>query len=313
MKEELFVSGRDIPNIDPFLHIWHWQIPIYLYLGGLAAGILFFAGIFTIMGREKDMKTTVKWAPFLVPGALVIGLLMLFLDLKHQLFFWRLYTTVRLESPMSWGAWVLLFITPLSIIWAASYIKEAIPSWKWKFNILNHFESWAIKNRKGMAWVNVTLAVILGIYTGILLSAFNARPLWNNSILGPLFLVSGLSTGTAVIMWMTKNRKERKIMSQIDLVLIIVELFFITHMIMGMLAGSSVQIAAAGLFLGGQFTVSFWVFVIILGLVFPAVLEILELAGYKIPVFVPAALVLFGGLVFRFIMVEAGQITRYLY
>jgi formate-dependent nitrite reductase membrane component NrfD len=84
-------------------------------------------------------------------------------------------------------------------------------------------------------------------------------------------------------------------------------------MIMGMLAGSTVQIAAADLFLGGHFTVSFWVFVIMLGLVFPAVMEILELAGYKIPVAVPAALILFGGLVFRFIMVEAGQITRYLY
>jgi protein NrfD len=313
MKEELFVSGRDIPNIDPFLNIWHWQIPIYLYLGGLAAGILFFAGIFTIMGKDKDMSATVKWAPLLVPGALVIGLLMLFLDLKHQLFFWRLYTTIRLQSPMSWGAWVLMIITPLSFVWAASYLKEVRPSWDWKFNIFNKAEQVAIKNRKGMAWVMIVLSVILGIYTGILLSAFNARPLWNNSILGPLFLVSGLSTGTAVIMWITKSHVERKIMSRIDLVLIIVELFFITHMIMGMLAGSSVQIAAAELFLGGQFTVSFWVFVIMLGLVFPAILEILELVGYKIPVAVPAALILFGGLVFRFIMVEAGQITRYLY
>lgn len=313
MKEELFISGRDIPNIDPFLNIWHWQIPIYLYLGGLAAGILFFAALFTIMGKEKEMKTSVKWAPFLVPGALVLGLFMLFLDLKHQLFFWQLYTTIRIQSPMSWGAWVLMFITPLSMIWVASYMKEAYPKWNWKYNLLEVFEIWVIKNRKVMAWAIIILSVILGIYTGILLSAFNARPLWNNSILGPLFLVSGLSTGTAVIMWMTKDHHERKMMSRIDLLLITIELFFITHMIMGMLAGSSVQIAAADLFLGGQFTVSFWVFVIILGLVFPAVLEILELAGYRIPVAIPAALILFGGLVFRFIMVEAGQITRYLY
>ena len=57
----------------------------------------------------------------------------------------------------------------------------------------------------------------------------------------------------------------------------------------------------------------FWVFVVILGLLFPAALEIAELVGYKIPVAVPAMLVLIGGLVFRFVMVEAGQITRYLY
>jgi formate-dependent nitrite reductase membrane component NrfD len=82
---------------------------------------------------------------------------------------------------------------------------------------------------------------------------------------------------------------------------------------MGFLASTSVQIEAANLFLGGQFTVSFWVFFVILGLVFPIILEILELFGYRIPIAIPAFLIIFGGLVFRFIMVEAGQITRYLY
>jgi protein NrfD len=313
MKEEIFVSGRNIPNIDPYLNIWHWQIPLYLFLGGLAAGILFFAGLYTILGKEKEMPTTVKWATFLAPIALVIGLLALFLDLKHKLYFWQLYTIVRPSSPMSWGAWVLMFITPLSIIWVASYIKEIIPGWNWKFNFLEVFEKWVIANRKALAWVMIILAVILGIYTGILLSAFNARPLWNTSILGPLFLVSGMSTGAAAIMWMTKSHHERKIMSRIDLILIGIELFFITHMIMGFIAGPTVQIAAAQLFLGGPFTVSFWVFVIFLGLLFPATLEILELLGYKVPVAIPALLILMGGLVFRFIMVEAGQITRYLY
>ncbi len=313
MKEELFISGRNIPNIDPFLHIWHWQIPIYLYLGGLAAGILFFSSLFTIMGKEKEMPTTVKWGTFLVPGALVLGLFMLFLDLKHQMYFWRLYLTVRLESPMSWGAWVLMFITPLSFIWVASYLRELVPSWNWKYKWLEKAETWIIKNRLIMAWAIIFLALILGIYTGILLSAFNARPLWNNSILGPLFLVSGMSTGVAAVMWMSKSHQERKILSRIDLLLILIELFFITHMLMGALAGSQVMIQAAELFLGGDFTVSFWVFVIFLGLLFPATLEILELFGYKIPVAVPSFLILLGGLIFRFIMVEAGQITRYLY
>ncbi len=159
----------------------------------------------------------------------------------------------------------------------------------------------------------IIYAVVLGIYTGILLSAFNARPLWNTSILGPLFLVSGMSTGVAAILLMSQDHSERKLLSKVDLLLIGIELFFIVHMFMGFLASSEVQIQAAQLFLGGEFTVSFWVFVIFLGLIFPAVLEILELRGYKIPVVIPAVLILFGGLLFRFIMVEAGQITRYLY
>jgi len=313
MREELFISGRDIPNIDPFLHIWHWQIPIYLFLGGLAAGILFFASLFTIIGKEKEMPATVKWGPFFVPGALVLGLFMLFLDLKHQMYFWRLYTTIRMDSPMSWGAWVLMFITPLSFVWVASYIKELIPEWNWKYKWIEESLEWFRNSRTPIAWIMMALAVVLGIYTGILLSTFNARPLWNNAILGPLFMVSGMSTGIATVMWISKSHSERKILGQIDILLIVVELFFITHMLMGMRAGSEVMIQAADLFLGGQFTVSFWVFVIILGLLFPAILEVLELRGYKIPIAIPAVLILIGGLVFRFVMVEAGQITRYLY
>lgn len=313
MKEELFASGRNIPNIDPYLNIWHWQIPIYLFLGGLAAGILFFAGAFTILGKEHKMPATVKKAPMIVPFALVIGLFMLFLDLKHKLYFWQLYTTVRLESPMSWGAWVLMIITPLSIVWSASYVREVFPNWDWKFKFLYKIEAWVIKNRIFIAWPMAVYAVILGIYTGILLSAFNARPLWNTSILGPLFLVSGMSTGAAVIMLMSKDHKERKIMGRIDIVLIVVELFFIIHLFMGFLAGSEVQINAANLFLGGKFTAPFFAFVVILGLIFPAVLEAMELKGYKLPVIIPALLILLGGLIFRFLMVEAGQVTRYLY
>ncbi len=313
MKEEIFASGRHIPHIDPYLSIWHWPIALYLFLGGLAAGVLFFAGYFVVKGKEKEMPATVKWAPIVAPLALVIGLLALFYDLHHKLYFWQLYTTIRFESPMSWGAWTLMTITPLSFVWVASYMKEMFPGWNWKLKILDQFEAWVIKNRIPFAWIMMLLSIILGVYTGILLSAFNARPLWNTSILGPLFLTSGLSTGLAAIMWISKSEHERKIISRIDLIFILVELFLIIHLFMGFMAGTAVKAEAASLFLGGEFTVSFWVFVVILGLVFPATLEALELRGYHVPAWIPPFLILFGGLMFRFIMVEAGQITRFLY
>ncbi len=313
MNEELIISGRNIPYIDPHLNIWHWPIPVYLFLGGLAAGILFFAAYFTLAGREKELPTAVKWATFLAPFALVIGLLALIVDLKHPLYAWRLFMTIRLESPMSWGAWTLMAITPLSLLWAGSYLRELIPSWNWRFVWLWRLEQWTIRNRKALAWPMIVLAVILGIYTGILLSAFNARPLWNTALLGPLFLVSGLSTGAALIMWMSRSLSERTLFAKIDLLLIAVELFFIVHLFMGFLAGPEVQVEAAGLFLTGRFALPFWGLVVGLGIVLPGLLEILKLNNVKIPVALPAFLILAGGLVFRFIMVEAGEITRYLY
>ena len=214
--------------------------------------------------------------------------------------------------------WAFMYLRDLiELVKSAKYAPKGLFLWVEsllnKFSWTDTFANWLRKNKRPIAWANIILAIILGIYTGILLSAFNARPLWNTSLLGPLFLVSGLSTAAATIMWMAKDHIERSTMSKIDLMLIGIELFFIIHLFMGFLASSAVQIEAANLFLGGQFTVSFWVFVVVLGLLLPAALEVLELIGYHIPVAVPASLILFGGLMFRFIMVEAGQITRYLY
>ena len=339
MKEEIIVSGRMNPGIDPYLQIWHWEIPVYLFLGGLAAGLLFFSAYYTILGKENIYKTAVKTATALVPFILVLGLFTLFLDLKHKLYFWQLYTTFRIESPMSWGAWTLLAVTPFSFLWLAFFMKDIFPklnltnglfawmmrfalkkddttegvNWNWKYNFIQKFETYFIKNRVTFAWLLIVYSVILGVYTGILLSAFNARPLWNTSILGPLFLVSGLSTAAATIMWMSPDHAERKLFSKIDLLLIGIELFLIVHLMMGFRASTEVQIQAAEIFMGGDFTFSFWVFVVGLGLVIPAILEIVEVRGFKIPVFIPAMLILFGGIMFRIIMVDAGQIVRYMY
>ena len=147
MIEEIITSGRMNHKIDPQLHIWGWEIPLYLFLGGLAAGILYFASYYYLRGKEQDMPTAIKLAPMLTPVMLVIGLGALFLDLHHKLYFWKLYTTIKLESPMSWGAWTLMIVTPVSIFWSASYIREVFPQWDWKFKWVYTLEDFFIKNR----------------------------------------------------------------------------------------------------------------------------------------------------------------------
>jgi len=313
MNEEIIVSGRANNLIDPHLHIWHWPIPLYLFLGGLAAGILFFAALFFILGKEKVYPTIVRKAAFLTPVLLVIGLLALFYDLNHKLFFWRLYTSINLQSPMSWGAWTLLVITPASFLWSAFHIKDLFPRFEWPYEWIKSGLAFLEKYKIVLAWIILIYAIILGIYTGILLSAFNSRPLWNTSILGPLFLASGLSAGAATIVLMSKNHAERLLMTKVDLIILGIELFLITHMFMGFLASTEVQIDAAALFLGGSYTMVFWIFVVMIGIILPAVLDVMELRGYHIPAMIPGILVLFGSLMLRFIFVFAGQASRWLY
>ncbi|MBK7095760.1 MAG: polysulfide reductase NrfD [Saprospiraceae bacterium] len=313
MREELFISGRDIPKIDPLLKIWEFPIALYLFLGGLAAGILIFSAIVVLLDKQDKLPASARWAPLIAPIALVAGLLALFVDLSHKLYVWRLYTTIRFESPMSWGAWVLLIVTPLSILWVFADVHKLFPNLDLKYKILYKIEELAIKYRKQMAWVIIPLSLILGIYTGILLSAFNARPLWNNAILGPLFLISGLSTAAATIILFAKTSFERHLFSKIDILLIILEIGLIIHLIMGYYAGNEMQVEAVGILVGGELTTLFFGILIILGLLFPLILEIFELIGYKVPVIIPALLILAGGLIFRILIVEAGQLTRILY
>ncbi len=313
MKEIQITSGRMNPGIDPVLHAWGWEIPLYLFIGGLVAGILFFAALFYLRNESEKYKTAVKIAPLFAAPLLAIGLFALFLDLSHKLYFWRLYTTIRLESPMSWGAWTLMIVFPLSVLWPLQFFDEIFPNWTKNRPLVETVSVWVKKFAKPLAWAFIFLSVILGMYTGILLSAFNARPFWNTSILGMLFLVSGFSTGTAFVILLSKNHHERSLFGKIDMGLIAIEIFLIIHLFMGLLASTQVQENAAKLFLGGPYTAIFWTFVFTLGLAVPLIIELLEWRGRKIPMAVPAWLVLIGGLILRFIVVDAGQSSRWLY
>lgn len=313
MKEELFISGRNIPNIDPVLSVWHWPISVDVFFGGLAAGLLFFAALFYLLGKEKEMPSAVKIAPIVAPIGISIALLCLFYDLTHKLYFWQLYTTFRLESPMSFGSWVLMFITPLSFLWVFSYVRELFPKLNYKYEFLVTIEQFTITNRRIMAILLLPLSISLGIYTGLLLSAFNARPLWNNAILGPLFLTSGMTTAAAVIIYFAKNSAERMLFNKIVMGFIVVQLFLLSHMLLGYYAGTEIQLEAVQIIMGGSFTFAFVGVVLIAGLLIPLILELFTFQGYKIPVYLPVLLILIGGLVFRFVMVDGGQLSRYLY
>ena len=39
--------------VDPSLHVWGWEIPVYLFLGGLVEGMMIIAGYFLVSGRHR--------------------------------------------------------------------------------------------------------------------------------------------------------------------------------------------------------------------------------------------------------------------
>ena len=43
MIEEVLVTARYNAKVDPVLGIWTWEIAFYLFMGGMAAGIMLFS------------------------------------------------------------------------------------------------------------------------------------------------------------------------------------------------------------------------------------------------------------------------------
>lgn len=113
--------------IDPVLHFWSWEVPVYLFLGGLAAGVMIATAALALR-RDPDapVSRALRLAPLAVPVALSIGMLALFLDLEHKLYVWRFYLAFQPTSPMSWGSWVLLAVYPASLLLA---LATAPPTW----------------------------------------------------------------------------------------------------------------------------------------------------------------------------------------
>lgn len=298
--------------IEPFLQIWSWQIPVYLFLGGLVAGLMIISGYSLLKGRFKEKDCSCLYLPIVSLILLSFGMLALFLDLEHKLFVWRLYTTFRITSPMSWGAWILLlvYVSLLgNLVLNPPILLKAI-SLKLK-TVSEEFQS-SEKIVKGIALSSILLGTFLGIYTGILLSSLGARPLWNSSALWLLFLVSGLSSASAFVHLVSKNAEERHFLLKADSALLSVELFVIFMVILGLVSSDRAHIEAASLILSGKYAAVFWVFVVGLGIIIPLLLQVLTIRSKIRHSVIPALMVIFGGLLLRFVIVYAGQYSHYL-
>jgi len=305
-------TTRNNHLIDPTLSVWGWEIPVYLFLGGMVAGMMIITGYFLFKQRQDDKTCSCRYVPWVSLVLLSLGMFALFLDLEHKLFTWRLYTTFQITSPMSWGAWILIIVYPAILV----TILITPPKWLIeKFPVVKKYSNWLNERKiwiKNIGVANMILGAMLGMYTGILLSSLGARPLWNTSILWLLFLVSGLSGAAAFVHMVAKNVYERELLAKADNGFLTFELFVIALMIIGLLTSTQVHQDAAMLILSGPFAATFWVFVVGIGIVIPLIIQLMAV-NHKVN-HTPWApiMVIVGGLILRFVIVEAGQVSKWL-
>jgi protein NrfD len=311
MTEELMVTARANELIDPGLHIWTWEVAMYLFLGGLTAGVMVFAAVMLLLRKDEEAPFATTRLALLAPIVLSAGMTTLFLDLEHKLYVFRFYTAFQTTSPMSWGAWILVLIYPVSILQILSTLRRGFPvtaPWVDRWSVMRSVVDWCEENDRKIAMLAVPSGIALGIYTGILLSAFSARPFWNSGVLGPLFLVSGLSTAAALVALVSSERTEKQLFTRIDLGLILAEIALVALFLVNLASGSAQHIEALQSVTGGPYTVVFWVLFVGIGLVIPLLLELLETRGVaKSIAMVAPVLVLVGGYALRQVMIDVGQ------
>lgn len=166
--------------------------------------------------------------------------------------------------------------------------------------------------RRSVLWATLALGAGLGAYTGVLLGTLGARPLWGSALLAPLFLVSGISTGAALLLLLARpDVEEHRALVRWDMVAIGVELALLLLLLLGHVTGGAATRAAADLLVGGAWTPWFWSLVVVGGLLTPLALEALEERQRLAMTVMSPLLVLAGGLALRAILVAAGQETSF--
>lgn len=312
------------------MHELTWGIPVvaYLFMAGLGAGALTTSASVLLRGGPPGRYFDVaRYGAFIAPVPVALGSALLVFELGsfqagNWLRFLNLYTVINL-SPMSIGTWLLTAFLGVSVLYAYTFLSHNARPGDARDGI-----------RRLSAWVGIPLGIGVAVYTGVLLGAMPARPFWNSPVLAMLFLLSSISTAIAAIILVRALLHRRHptpkaeqdyhesgyLLSATDTLVIGLELLtlFLFLMYAHLTVGNAKE-AIAVVLAGGELSTLFWFWVVTIGLLVPALVElalILPRIVYHKPfrshrgidLLVPVT-VLIGGFMLRYVVVIAGQIT----
>jgi len=310
----------------------YWGLPVilYLFLAGMGAGATTVSASMLLRGgggARGVHHEIARFGALLGPIPVIAGVALIILELGsfqvgNYLRFLNLFLVMNL-SPMSVGTWLLVLFIGTSTMYAYTYLK-----------FMPMYFGDRLKWRRALAWANLPLGIGVAIYTGVLLGAMPSRPFWNSPILAMLFMLSALSTGTALIIlaraFIKRDRlseedreivhKSGYVLASADTRIIGFELLAIFLFLMfAYLTVGDVRFAIETILPGGPMASLFWIGVVLIGLVIPGAAELyLVLPGmlyqHKYTVsryseMLIASAVIFGGFLLRYVVVIAGQIT----
>ncbi|USD38173.1 MULTISPECIES: NrfD/PsrC family molybdoenzyme membrane anchor subunit [Ferrimonas] len=258
---------------------WPWPIAVYLFFAGISGGALSVALLLRFYKQQHSNTPLLKAATLVAFVTICLGMLCLVLDLTNPLFFWKILIYYNLNSVMSLGVIVLMVYIPLAAVMAAIALRDelvAIEPLAWLAPWLDRLLAW----RRPMEMLALVLAVAVCAYTGFLISALISFPIINTSLLPALFIVSGLSAGTAMakmvaVTWFKEplHSAEMQLLHGAEWPIMAVEGMFLFMLFSGLIFGDATSQAATGAFSQGGWSGLFWFGVVGLGFALPLVVN----------------------------------------
>jgi formate-dependent nitrite reductase membrane component NrfD len=183
---------------------WNWEVYIEMFAVGIAAGAFLIAMLLEIFGRGRS--PIARTAHLITPPLALLGTALLIYKLERSERFLHMivqsenipWPMLKWWSPISFGAWVLMGFSMIATI---SFIDALVDrSWfrlgPWRAGYTIHGSIAG----KVLAVVGIILALLLGAYSGALISV-TAVPGWNDTVfIGALFLGVSVATGAAALL-----------------------------------------------------------------------------------------------------------------
>ncbi len=302
---------------------WPFLIDLYFFLGGIAGGAFVIATIANMLDSQKH-RDVVRVGYYLALLAIIPAPIFLIIDLGVPSRFLHMMTVakpdaaiganvisigsfhLKLLSPMNVGAWALLGFSGCAFLAALSVFLE---------------DSKKTGSLSGLRMVVGIIGGVFGFfiaaYPGVLLGA-TARPLFVNAHwLGAMFVAVGLATGGAAIALIMSSmgvraRDARSRLMKVTAFALIIEL---VTLILFVVAASGVGSAgisrALSVLISGQYSVGFWLGIVVVGLLAPLALQFGGAIRKANPgmVALVSVLVLLGGFLTKWVIIGAGQVV----
>ncbi|PVZ82841.1 cytochrome c nitrite reductase subunit NrfD [Serratia sp. S1B] len=303
--------------------VWDWPIAIYLFLIGISSGLVTLSILLRRYHPEEGssksqiMLTTL----FIAPTSIVLGLIILIFHLARPWTFWKLMFHYNFTSVMSMGVMLFQIYMLVLVLWLALIFRDELSAllqrWLPRLATIPTLLTRLLPLLRPIETLMLVLAVLLGAYTGFLLSALKSYPLLNNPLLPALFLFSGISSGIAVTLLVITFRSKANIHSRevhflhrLETPVVWLEIFLLAAFFIGLALGDDGKLRAFSAALGGGFWAWwFWLGVVGLGLVIPLLLKAVGWGKNHLHILLISGSSLCGVLLLRYFILYAGQMT----